>query len=115
MRWRTNGGGFTVIEAVVATGLLATFVLAVTDTLITAQRARAASEWRLRATQYAADGVEQLRVGQVPRPLDASLGLDRSVTVAPWAGHPGLARIDVTVAWTGATPGRVTLSTAVRR
>ena len=103
------------IEAVVATGLLATFVMATTDVLIAAQRARAASEQRLLATQSAADGVEQLRVGHVPGPLDASLGLERSVTVAPWDGHPGLVRIDVTVAWAGATPGRVTLSTAVRR
>jgi hypothetical protein len=112
---RQRRGGFTVIEAVVATGLLATFVLAVTDTLIVAQRARAASEQRLLATEYAADGVEQLRVGQAPGLLDASLGLDRSVTVAPWEGHPGLVRIDVSVAWAGATPGRITLSTAVRR
>ena len=115
MRQQTRRGGFTVIEAVVATGLLATFVLATTDVLIAAQRARAASEWRLLATQCAADGVEQLRVGQTPGPLDASLGFERSTTVAPWDGHPGLVRIDVTVAWAGATPGHVTLSTAVRR
>jgi len=84
MRRRTRRGGFTVIEAVVATGLLATFVMATTDVLIAAQRARAASEWRLLATQCAADGVEQLRVGHVPAPLDASLGLERSVAVAAW-------------------------------
>jgi len=112
---RPRQGGFTVIEAVVATGLLATFVLAVTDVLMAAQRARAASERRLVATQCAVDGVEQLRAGQPLEPLDATLGLERSAAVTPWDGHPGLVRIDVTVTWAGATPGRVTLITAVRR
>jgi len=115
MRRQTSRGGFTLIEAVVATGLLATFVLATTDVLIAAQRARAASEWRLLATQCAADGVEQLRAGQPLGLVDTTLGLERSAAVAPWDGHPGMVRIDVTVAWAGATPGHVTLSTAVRR
>jgi hypothetical protein len=39
----------------------------------------------------------------------------RSAAGAPWDGHPGLVRIDVTVTWAGATPGHVTLTTAVRR
>ena len=81
------------------------FALAVTDTL-TADSARAPrSEQGLLATEYAADGVEQLRVGQAPGPLDASLGLTVR-QVAPLEGHPGLVRIDVSVARAGATPGR---------
>lgn len=107
--------GFTLIEVLMAVLLLSTIALALTRTLISSQRARAASERWLQATQLAAEGIEQLRTGQPLGPIHIPGDFDRAAQVTPWSGHDGLVRLDVTVSWDDGEPHRFQLSTLARR
>ncbi len=107
--------GFTLIEVIVAVLLLSVIALALTTTLISTQRALVASKKRMEATQLAADGLERLRTGQPLDALPSAGGFDRSGSDAPWNGHQGLHRLEVTVSWNDGGPQDVHLATLVRR
>lgn len=98
-----------------ALALLSAVALALTTTLVATQRARAVSEQWMQAALLAAEGVEQLRAGQAPGPVRAAGGVDRSATVVPWNGHPGLWRLEVAVTWNDGEPRRFQLVTLARR
>ena len=99
----------------VATLLLSTIALAVTQTLVNALQVRARSERWMQATQLATEGIEQLRAGHSLRSLPASSGFVRSATTAAWSGHPGVQRLDVTVSWNDGEPHTFQLTTLVRQ
>jgi hypothetical protein len=98
----------------VATVLLSTIALGLTTTLVQAQRVRAASERWMLAIQLAAEGIEHLRAGQLLGPVPAP-GFERSGGAAPWDGHLGLQRLEVTVSWDDGQPHRFQLITLARR
>ena len=99
----------------VATLLLSSVALAVTQTLINALQARARNELWMRATELATEGVEQLRAGHTLSPLAASTGFERSGTMTEWYGHSGVQRIEVTVSWNDGERRMFQLTTLVRR
>ena len=107
--------GFTLVEVTVALALLSVIALGLTNTLVSAQQARTSSERWMLATQLAAEGIEQLRAGHALAAVRAGAGFDRSGTVAPWNGHLGLSRIEVTVTWSDGGPRRVQLITLARQ
>jgi Tfp pilus assembly protein PilV len=107
--------GFSLIEVMVATLFLSAVALAVTQTLVGAMHVRAQSERWMQAAQLAAEGIEQLRAGHTLRPISSSTGFERSGTAAPWSGHPGVQRLEVTVSWSDGAPHSVQLHTLVRQ
>ena len=107
--------GVTLIEVLVAVVLLSTMALALTQTLIASQRARAVSERWIQATQLAAEGLEQLRAGHALRPLRNAGDFERRGEVTAWHGHDGLLLLAVTVSWNDGAPQECQLSTLVRR
>ena len=112
--WRTPIG-FSLVETMVATLLLSTIALAVTQTLVGTLQLRARNERWMLATQLATEGIEQLRAGHVLRPLAASTGFERSGSVAPWNGHPGLQHLEVAVSWNDGEPHSLQLTTLARQ
>lgn len=108
-------GGFSLIEVLVATLLLSTVALALTRTLTGAQRGRAISEQWLLATQLAAEGIEQLRAGGRLEDVPLDRAIERVGASVPWAGHPGLRRIEVTVSWDDGERYTFQLATLVRQ
>lgn len=113
MRATGTARGFSLIEVLVAIVLLSTMALALTHTLLAAQRAQAASARWTRATQLAAEGLERLRaghsLGSVPD------GVTRTGAATQWSGPDDLVQVTVTVAWNDGAPRAVRLSTLVRR
>ncbi len=105
--------GFTLVEVMVAVVLLSVVALGLTATLISTQRALAVSEKWMRATQFAAEGIEQSRAGQSLSVVPD--GFARSVRIAPWNGHVGVLRLEVTVAWNDGGARSLQLTTLVRR
>jgi hypothetical protein len=98
----------------VATLLLSSVALTVTQTLISALQTRTRSEQWMRATELATAGIEQLRAGQTPSPLAPGSRFERTAAVVPWEGHPGVQRVDVTIVWNDGSPRSLQLSTLVR-
>lgn len=92
-------GGFSLVEVMVALLLLASVSLAVTSTLVTAQRSQRTSARWLRAVHLAADGVEQLRAGLPLEAAGVEAGFERAGRVADDVAHPGAAEVEVTVRW----------------
>jgi prepilin-type N-terminal cleavage/methylation domain-containing protein len=107
--------GFSLVEVMMATLLLSSVALALTQTLVSALQTRARNEQWMWATELATEGIEQLRAGHALLPLAASTGFERSATVMEWNGHPGVQRVEVTVAWNDGQPRRFQLATLVRR
>jgi type II secretory pathway pseudopilin PulG len=112
---RRTSAAFSLVEVMVATLLLSTIALALTQTLVSALRTRARNELWMQATQLAAEGIEQLRAGHTLRPLPAGTGFERSGTTAPWDGHPSVRRLEVTVSWNDGEPQRFQLTTLARQ
>lgn len=112
--WRTPAG-FSLVEVMVATLLLSTIALALTQTLVNALQVRARSERWMQAMQLATEGMEQLRAGHALRSLPAGFGFTRSGTTAVWSGHPGVQRLDVTVSWNDSEPHTFKLTTLARQ
>jgi len=106
--------GFTLIEVMIAVALLSTVALAVTSTLVSAQHARAVSEQWMQATLLATEGLEQLRAGQPAAALRTAGRFERSAVSGPWAGDPGVRRLEVTVTWNDGTAQRFQLTTLAR-
>ena len=107
--------GYSLIEVLVAVLLFSLVATALAQTLVITGRARYASANWMRATQLAGERIEAVRAGIVADERPAVGIFRRETTVAPFAGHPGLTRIDVTVSWTDSEPKQFTLSTLVRR
>jgi prepilin-type N-terminal cleavage/methylation domain-containing protein len=107
--------GFTLIELLIALTLLSTVALGLSTTLITTHRALTASGKRMQATQLAAEGLEQLRAGQVPGGVHLTGDFARSAVVTPWDGHPDLQRLEVTVSWNDGDTHTLQLVTLARR
>jgi prepilin-type N-terminal cleavage/methylation domain-containing protein len=107
--------GFSLIEVLVALVVLSTLGLALTATLVHAQRTAASSARWLQATQLAAEGLEQLRAGQPLGPVRNNGNFTRSGSATAWNGHPGLYRLEVTVSWVDDTTHDVQLVTLARR
>jgi prepilin-type N-terminal cleavage/methylation domain-containing protein len=107
--------GFTLIELLVAVTLLSGVALALSTTLITTHRLLAASGKRMQAAQLAAEALEQLRAGQVPRAGRLAGDFERSTLVTPWGGHPVLRRLEVTVSWNDGDTHTLQLVTLARR
>jgi prepilin-type N-terminal cleavage/methylation domain-containing protein len=107
--------GFTLIELLVALTLLSTVALGLSTTLITTHRALTASGKRMHAAQLAAEGLEQLRAGQVPGGVHLTGGFTRSAVVRPWGGHLNLQRLEVTVSWNDGDTHTLQLVTLARR
>jgi Tfp pilus assembly protein PilV len=112
--WRT-ATGFSLVETMVATLLLSAIALAVTQTLVGALQVRARNERWMQATQLATEGIEQLRAGHTLRPVAAHAGFERSGSVIPWNGHPGLQHVEVTVSWNDGEPHTFQLTTLARQ
>jgi prepilin-type N-terminal cleavage/methylation domain-containing protein len=106
---------FTLVEVMIALVLLSSIALAVTSTLVAAQRARAVSENWMHATELAAEGLEQLRAGHSLGAVRGSGQFDRTGSVAAWNGHAGLYRLEVTVTWNDGEPRHLQLVTLARR
>ena len=115
MRQAKSQPGFSLVEAMVATLLLSSVALAVTQTLISALQTRARNEQWMRATELATEGIEQLRAGHTLAPLAASVGFERSSAVMEWNGYAGVQRIDVTISWNDGERRTLRLTTLVRR
>ena len=112
--WRTQIG-FSLVETMVATLLLSTIALAVSQTLVGTLQLRAQNERWMLATQLATEGIEQLRAGHTLHPVAASAGFERSGSVTPWNGHPGLQHLEVTVSWNDGQPHNFQLTTLARQ
>ena len=107
--------GFTLIELLIALTLLSTVALGLSTTLITTHRALTASGKRMQAAQLAAEGLEQLRAGQVPGDVHLAGDFERSAMMTPWGGHPDLRRLEVTVSWNDGDTHTLQLVTLARR
>jgi type II secretory pathway component PulJ len=107
--------GVTLVEVMLALLLTSTLALGLTQTLISAQRARERSGRRLRAVQLATAAMERLRAGQAPAGPDSVDGFTRAVSAAPWAAHPELSRVEVTVSWNDGSLQHIRLVTLMRR
>ncbi len=102
--------GFTLIEVIVALGLLATVAAASTQTLVAARRIEAElKRWR-QAQLLATDAIELARAGREAEARSAPDGWRRTVDVHP-GGLPGLVVIDVEVRPTTLPNPGVRLST----
>jgi len=99
MSQRAVRAGFSLVEVVVALLLVSGAALAVTSTLLAAQRSQRTSERWLQAVQLAADGVEALRAGLALTPVAPQTGFERSGRVVTEATRPGVAEVEVTVRW----------------
>lgn len=107
---RHDTRGFTLIEVIVALGLLATVAAASTQTLIAARRIEAEMKrWR-QAQLLATDAIELARAGREAEARSAPDGWRRVVDVHPGA-LPGLVVIDVEVRPTTLSNPVVRLST----
>ncbi|MFI5398844.1 MAG: prepilin-type N-terminal cleavage/methylation domain-containing protein [Candidatus Binatia bacterium] len=107
--------GFTLVELLVALVLLSVAALGLTTTLISTHRALRAGEQWMEATQLAAEGIEQLRAGQIPAPAPSTGAFDRVAVMTPWDGHFGLQRLEVTVSWNDGERHTFQLVTLARR
>jgi prepilin-type N-terminal cleavage/methylation domain-containing protein len=107
--------GFTLIELLVALALLSAVALGLSTTLITTHRALTASGKWMQAAQLAAEGLEQLRAGQIPGSGPLAGDFERSASMMPWDGHPGLSRLEVTVSWNDGDTHTLRLVTLARR
>ena len=115
MQSHDTSRGFTLIELLIALALLSTVALGLSTTLITTHRALTASGKWMQAAQLAAEGLEQLRAGQVPGGVHLAGDFERSASVTPWGGHPGLRRLEVTVSWNDGDTHTLQLVTLARR
>jgi prepilin-type N-terminal cleavage/methylation domain-containing protein len=115
VRARRTLAGFSLIEVMVATLLLSVVALALTQTLVGALHMCARNERWMLATQLAAEGIEQLRAGHVLGPVEPSTGFERTGTTAPWSGHLGVVRLDVSVTWNDGEPHSFQLATLARQ
>lgn len=88
--------GFTLVEAVVALLLVTVTALALTQCLLTAQRAQRESGRWMRAVALAEQAIEQARAG-VADGGDTISGCERRWTSA--AAGPGLRRLEADVTW----------------
>ena len=107
-------GGFSLIEFLVALGILSLISLGLTQTLIAAQVARRTSAAWMRATQLAEERIEQVRAGgsvDVSRTVDEFSVATDSTAVS---GYSGLRVVGVTVAWTDHGPRTFVLRSLVR-
>lgn len=111
---RRHDAAFTLIEVIVALGLLATIAAASTQTLLTARRIeRDLLRWR-QAHALAIDAIEQARAGRTAEDAAPTDWWSRRVEIGS-GPRPGLTSIEVEVtARTGLAP-RVQLSTWVWR
>ena len=106
--------GFTLIEVVVALLIFSMIAVALTETLLGAQRAQVASGRWLRAVALAEQAIEAAR-------MNGSAGEDsvgpfhRTWSVATTNEELGLARIDVVVQWNLPSPQEFRLATLVKR
>ncbi len=113
MRRRTEG--FTLVELLVAVLLLSVVALGLSRTLASTGQALSRSRKWMQATQLAVEGMEQLRAGQAPAAPAGAGSFERSVATAPWNGHPGLRRLEVTVSWNDGDMHTFQLVTLARR
>ena len=95
--------------------LLSTMALALTQTLIASQQARAASERWTQAAWLAAEGIEQLRAGQSLGPIRIPGDFGRRAEVTAWSGHDRLVQLVVTVSWNDGVAHDFELTTLERR
>lgn len=107
--------GFSLIEVLIAMAILSVISLAVSTTLIGAQRARGTSERWMQALQLAAEGIEQVRAGHALGAVRIAGAFKRSGRVTPWRDHPGLYQLEVTVSWDDPQPHALQLVTLARR
>jgi len=110
---REAAAGFTLVELLVALLVLSVAALGLSSTLASSGRALTLSRNLMQATQLAAEGMEQLRAGQVPDPLGGEF--KRSTATVRWDGYPGLQRLEVTVSWEDGEAHTVRLVTLARR
>ena len=115
MQQRGAPAGFSLVEMMVATLLLSAIALAVTETLVSAARARARNERWMQATQLATEGIEQLLAGHPLRPLPERSTFERRSTVSPWNGHSGVQRLEVSVSWDDGEAHLMRLATLARQ
>jgi prepilin-type N-terminal cleavage/methylation domain-containing protein len=106
--------GFSLVELLIALALLSAVALGLSTTLITTHRALTASGKRMQAVQLAAEGLEQLRAGQLPGGERLAGDFERSASVTPWGGHAGLRRLEVTVSWNDGDTHTLQLVTLAR-
>jgi prepilin-type N-terminal cleavage/methylation domain-containing protein len=114
MRPVRQARGFTLLETLVAVGVLSVIGLAVTQTCVQAQRVRRLSADHMRATLLAAQALEQVRAGHGARPLANSNGTVRAATVSAWNGRKDLQHVEVTVTWNDGVERSLRLSTLMR-
>lgn len=106
--------GFTLIEVIVALGLLSMVALALTETLLGTQRALFLAEHQMEATVLAADALERARAAP-GSDSDRHGRFERRWTAAPADEALGLWQIDVVVEWSDPSPRKLTLRTVVLR
>ena len=107
--------GFTLVEVLVAVGLLAVIALALAQTLATSLRSAVASGRWMRATQLAAEDMERLRAGDAPGAIAAAGEFERQAAVVPWAGNARLLRLEVSVTWNDGEAHGIQLVSLARR
>lgn len=112
---RRSAAGFTLIEVLVAVGLLSIIALALAQTLVTSMRSAMASGRWIRATQLAAEGMERLRAGDAATTVAALGEFERQATVAAWSSDPRLRRLEVNVTWNDGESHVVRLISLARR
>lgn len=106
-------GGFTLIEVVVALLILSMSAVAVTEALLTAQRAQRLSSRWMRAVELADEAMELGRKSR--RSGSDEVGdFRREWTVETADADLGLSRIEVSVDWSLPTPQHFTLTTLMR-
>ncbi|MBI3785337.1 MAG: hypothetical protein HY270_18245 [Deltaproteobacteria bacterium] len=112
--WRrgTNDGS-SLVELVIALGLLSVIALAVTSTILTCAQARSLSERWMTATTLAMEGIEQMRAGRALAPIPKPTLFTRTASVPMSTGLTHLQRIDVEVSWDDGQKHSLRLSTLV--
>ena len=103
-----NDSGHSTIEALAALGLLGIAGAALLHSIASASGMRAVSTSGLEASSIAASTVEYLVTGNdTPPTIDPQF--ERSWSIEPVEGHPGLARYEVVVEWRAKQPEAVEL------
>jgi prepilin-type N-terminal cleavage/methylation domain-containing protein len=122
-KWFAARGGFTVIEVMIAIGVLSVGVLGLAKGAIMITRANQTSQFQTTATNLAQDMLEQLQARSFAAITACSSSCDatpptlqgvtftRSWTVTP--STTTFKQINVTVQWTDYTPHTITVSSAV--
>ncbi len=113
-RQRARDAAFTVVEVVVALGLLAVSALALTQSLMAAQRLQWRSGCRMRAMRLAEEALERGGAADGGG-ADTTGPFRRSWSASPTGGELALRQVEVIVEWDDPAPQRLALRTVVRR